>query len=207
MTVTAVKVLTSAERAELSELESCIQRGMSSFIEVGNALLRIRERELFRATHATFTEYVEERWGMGGRSARRTISSAQVAQRLAILTDVKVENVSQARVLDEVVKKSSPKVAAEILEETVGQGKGKALDIQAAAEARGIEIIGSNQRARRVKEIASADPKERADHLARQFTHDRKKIGPPMSKEEIRYLVEVINEMAPSGTMVSITRN
>lgn len=62
----------------LSECETIIERGLSTFVEVGNALLEIRDSRLYRESHATFEDYCKERWGMDRRRANKFIQAADV---------------------------------------------------------------------------------------------------------------------------------
>jgi len=68
--------LPSSERAELARCEGIIERGLRTFTEVGNALLRIRDGRLYRAEFATFEAYCRERWGMRHNYADRLIRAA-----------------------------------------------------------------------------------------------------------------------------------
>jgi hypothetical protein len=45
--------LSDSERVELAECEKTIERGLVTFYQVGNALLRIREGRLFRPAHTS----------------------------------------------------------------------------------------------------------------------------------------------------------
>lgn len=72
------------EVTELGRLEAVIERGLTTFVEVGNALLEIRERRLYRETHGTFEGYCRERWGWSRVHAHRHIQAAQVAGVLPI---------------------------------------------------------------------------------------------------------------------------
>ena len=72
-----------AERKTLAELEKVIERHKLSFVEVGEALTRIRDERLYRDTHATFEGYCQERWGWGRTRAHRLIEAAEVAQNIA----------------------------------------------------------------------------------------------------------------------------
>lgn len=67
----------------LSECEGIIERGLSTFVEVGNALLEIRDSRLYRESHATFEDYCRERWAMAKTHANRLIGAAQVVSDLA----------------------------------------------------------------------------------------------------------------------------
>ena len=74
--------LTINERAELGTLEGIISREMKSFMDVGNALLTIRDRQLYREQFRNFKAYCTERWGMSKNYANRLISGCQVAVNL-----------------------------------------------------------------------------------------------------------------------------
>jgi hypothetical protein len=60
----------------LSELETTIERGLKTFVEVGNALAEIRDSRLYRESYATFEDYCRERWGMSKRHAVSCIAAA-----------------------------------------------------------------------------------------------------------------------------------
>jgi len=50
--------------AELRAAEGVIERGKQVFVQVGQALMDIRKRKGYHlAGHATFEDYVKERWG------------------------------------------------------------------------------------------------------------------------------------------------
>src|SRR6201984_160536 len=66
------------QEIRLQELEESIEEGLKTFIEVGNALLEIRDSKLYRQMHSTFEEYCRERWSMTDRRARQLINSVQV---------------------------------------------------------------------------------------------------------------------------------
>jgi hypothetical protein len=55
---------TPSEAENLDRLEAVAHDGWSTFLRVGEALEEIRDRQLFRASHATFEEYLQERWGI-----------------------------------------------------------------------------------------------------------------------------------------------
>lgn len=68
--------------ARLTELEAVIERGRQTFVEVGLALLEIRDSRLYRESHPTFEDYCRERWGWSRIHAHRQIEAAQVAAML-----------------------------------------------------------------------------------------------------------------------------
>lgn len=62
----------------LADLEVIIERGKSAFVEVGEALIEIRESRLYRAEYSTFEAYCQGRWGFAGRTARQLMDAAEV---------------------------------------------------------------------------------------------------------------------------------
>ena len=59
--------LSAIEQDELTILETTIESGLHSFMEVGNALAEIRDKRLYRAAFGSFTDYCRERWGIERR--------------------------------------------------------------------------------------------------------------------------------------------
>jgi len=89
------------EIVDLIRLESKIQRGLETFMEVGSALMEINERKLYRHTHKTFAVYCREKWGMSKSYAYDLISGAKTAHHiLSGASDVqRPETESQMRIL------------------------------------------------------------------------------------------------------------
>lgn len=71
------------EKALLHNCESTIRRGLESFIEVGQAILTIRDQRLYRETHNTFEDYCREVLDMSARRAYQLVDSAGVAMNLS----------------------------------------------------------------------------------------------------------------------------
>ena len=69
--------LSEKDQTQLEQCEEIIGRGLSTFFEVGSALLRIRERRLSRGAYPTFEMYCRERWGIGRSYAWRLIGAAE----------------------------------------------------------------------------------------------------------------------------------
>jgi len=74
----ATKALTIAEASALARHESMIERGRSTFIEVGRALLKIRDGRLYRQGYGTFEEYCQDRWHWGRKYVNKQIAAAEV---------------------------------------------------------------------------------------------------------------------------------
>lgn len=66
----------------LLHYENTIERGLKSFIEVGEALLEIKQNKLYKEKYKTFSEYCEQRWGFSIRQSQRYISALKVVQNI-----------------------------------------------------------------------------------------------------------------------------
>jgi hypothetical protein len=91
--------LTATERKTLTKCEKVIQKNLAAFVEVGQALFDIRTDKLYRASHATFEAYCQERWDIGKSQAYRLIASAEAVANLSPIGDVLPANEAQARPL------------------------------------------------------------------------------------------------------------
>lgn len=67
------------QQRRLSQLEAVVRDGLQKFIEVGNALLEIRDERLYRERHATFEEYLRDRWNIGRSRGYQLIEAAAVS--------------------------------------------------------------------------------------------------------------------------------
>lgn len=76
-------VMSLEERQELAQHEQIIERGLKTFVDVGNALLAIRERKLYRDDYKTFETYCQNRWGFTSERARLLMRSAEVMDNLS----------------------------------------------------------------------------------------------------------------------------
>src|ERR1700750_1967586 len=77
-----VSPLTHQEKIRLRSLVQTIQRGMSTFLEVGSSLLELRSSRLYRETHSTFEEFCRDTFGLARSTCDGMIKSASVAQSL-----------------------------------------------------------------------------------------------------------------------------
>jgi len=92
------EVLTFSEVQRLDELEQVVETGLTVFVQVGNALLEIRDSRLYRQQFPTFEAYCRERWGMNRRYANRLIEAAGVVETLGPIGPIP-QTESQARPL------------------------------------------------------------------------------------------------------------
>jgi hypothetical protein len=105
------------DQEALADCEAVIERGLAPFVEVGQALLRIREERLYRGTHKSFDDYCRERWQWSKGHANRQIEAAQVVQNLTPI-GVTPKNEAQARELAPLPPEQQREVAATIDFET-----------------------------------------------------------------------------------------
>jgi protein gp37 len=92
------KSLTSAEQIELAKHEAAIERGLKTFVDVGNALLAIRDARLYRQTHRTFEDYCQDRWDLTRSYANEVIRAANVVGNLeGIPSNLLPQAVNQVR--------------------------------------------------------------------------------------------------------------
>jgi len=70
--------LTTNEQAELERCEAVIDRGLKTFVDVGNALLTIRDERLYREQWGTFEAYCWDRWGLKRFRAYELMEAATV---------------------------------------------------------------------------------------------------------------------------------
>ena len=101
--------LNEIEQAELHRHESVIQRGKQAFIEVGTALMSIRDGRLYKGEYDTFEEYCQSKWGFSRNFAHMQIQSAGIAGEL--LTTVNIPNENTAREFISVPAEDRPVIA------------------------------------------------------------------------------------------------
>jgi hypothetical protein len=125
--MSALSTLTDAERTERDQLEQVVSAGVMSFIEVGNALLTIADKRLYRETHGSFEPYCREKWGMSARRAYQLCEAAKTVSDVNNCSQSDPElrnNVSQlnARSASELAK-VEPEKRAEVLKKAKATGK------------------------------------------------------------------------------------
>src|SRR5271163_4497549 len=78
--------LSLPDQAFLHTREKIIDRGRETFLEVGRALLEIRDHNdgiLYKKSYGTFEAYCQERWGFGKAYAYRLMGAAKIAEELS----------------------------------------------------------------------------------------------------------------------------
>lgn len=116
------------ERARLKDCERAIERGMSTFVEVGKALAEIRDSKLYRDTHKTFQAYVKQRWGHDRNWAYSLIDASGAAENVSHA----IQN-PNARQAVELAKAPAEK-QAEVWEKVTSEGEPTAAKVKAAVQ-------------------------------------------------------------------------
>lgn len=116
LTQPAAEVSVDVSR-ELASQEARIAAGLSAFVEVGDALLKIKEAKLYRQNYPSWETYLQNRWGMSDSQSTRLISASQICREIAGagVTPPAIE--SHARELRSVPEGERAKVWAEITTE------------------------------------------------------------------------------------------
>lgn len=66
----------------LNKYEAVIQKGLDQFLKVGQALLHIKNKRLYRHKYQNFDQYLKDRWGISGSYGYQLIASSQIASEL-----------------------------------------------------------------------------------------------------------------------------
>lgn len=122
-------VLTDSEETELAQHEATIERGLKTFVDVGQALLAIRDARLYRKHNPTFEGYCQERWQMQRAHAYRLIDAAEVVGNLSPIGDIVPATESQARPLTQLPPEVQPVIWQRAVE-TAPNGKITAAHVQ-----------------------------------------------------------------------------
>lgn len=122
----------------LASYEAVIEQGMQSFddtLEVGRALARIRDEQLYKATHKTFSLYCESRWSISRRRAYQLIDAAALAENLCTTVHKLPTCERQIRPLSKLPESEQQIAWIEALE-IAGRGTVTAMHVQQAVNRR-----------------------------------------------------------------------
>jgi hypothetical protein len=112
----------SKEIRLLARCESVIEKGMATFVEVGRALMEIRDGLLYRDQYDTFQDYCKERWGFGRQRAYQLICAAKANENVKhCLTNTHPANARQAAELAKLPDEQQAKAWEEVVVRTDGK--------------------------------------------------------------------------------------
>lgn len=163
--------------ATLAQCEAVIAHGLRTFVEVGDALLVIRDERLYRETHATFEDYCRDRWDLDKPYAHRLITASEVARVLvpngtAPKTEAVARELAPLRAAPEqlreawteVVQQHGPAPTAAQVREVVKDHRPTPIDVHAEFAkrdpdvAKAVAVRDSNTIATVLLEISNAGP-------------------------------------------------
>lgn len=153
------QLLTASEQNELERCEVVIKQGLETFIEVGQALLTIREKRLYRLEFGTFEDYCLDRWGMKRRQAYRFIDASVVVANVSNWTQNLPQTESQARPLTQL----QPEAQREAWKEVVQQAEQTNQPITAAKVQ---DVVNTFKQAK--QEYREAREVQRAEQLQKK---------------------------------------
>lgn len=165
----ATEMLSVTEKGELDDLEAVIERGLETFVEVGNALLTIRDRRLWKGEFPDFTGYCQVRWGFSGRRANQLIEAASV------IGEVQSSNGNNC----------SPNGSGDIKNEVLPANEGQARELAKAPE--GERAAAWNEAVDTAPKV-NGKPKVTAAHVQQVVA----KRMPPPEPDEVDDAVEAV---------------
>ena len=124
------EAISLTESKRLIELESVIERGQKTFLEVGDALTEIRDSRIYRSDYGTFDEYCKIKWGWQRQRAYELISAALTVNELPAKCNQLITREGQARALAAVPAEKR----VEVVEKAAAAGPVTAKSITEAAK-------------------------------------------------------------------------
>lgn len=126
-------MVTDVITTRLAECERVIERGLNTFVEVGAALLEIRDSRLYKDNYSTFEDYCRERWGIEKRHAYRLMDAAGVVENVSNWTQILPTNEAQVRPLTGLSPETQAQVWQQVID-TAPAGKITAAFVQETVE-------------------------------------------------------------------------
>lgn len=130
---TVLSELNSVEQDRLTLCESIIEKGLNTFVEVGNALFEIRNNKLYRGSFTTFENYCKDRWNLKRQRAYELMDAAAVVNTLSEISDKNESEIqttivipskeSHAAALSKVPENLRTEVWEKVLEKNQSTGK------------------------------------------------------------------------------------
>jgi hypothetical protein len=128
----AAQALSLPERSRLAELEQVVDRGLQTFVEVGEALQEIRDGRLYRETHATFRDYCRDRFGFSDSRGRQLIAAARTVTEVTLLGLPAPANEREARALARLLRAGEPEATFAGINATLRDARRRVPELSAA---------------------------------------------------------------------------
>ena len=199
-----MEILNIDETNELERCEIVIKQGLQTFIEVGQALMTIKEKRLYRIVFKTFEDYCVERWAFKKTQAYQLIDASVVISNLSAIAEILPKTESQTRPLTslepeiqkevwtEVVKTHGDNITAAKVQEVVNEWKPVNHEIKEIKSEPMFAISTPEELLKKAKEVA----RERAE-VKRQII-DQKGSTEVIPMEDL----ELIKRMKQGETVV-----
>jgi len=84
----SVNMLNLVERRDLERCETEIRKDLGAFVRVGQAMLEIKERKLYREKYSTFEQYCQQSWGYKRHYAYHLLSAAAVCSEMLTMVNI-----------------------------------------------------------------------------------------------------------------------
>jgi hypothetical protein len=204
-----MEILNIDESHELERCEVVIKQGLQTFIEVGQALMTIKEKRLYRISFKTFEDYCTHKWGMVQQSATRLIRAYETVTNLQSepMGSLLPESERQVRPLTSL----EPEIQKEVWKEVVKQSDETRQPITAAK----VQTVVNdwkplNQEIKEIKNepmFAISTPEEllkKAKEVAKERAEVKRQIIDQKGSTEVIPLedLELINKMKEGETVV-----
>lgn len=179
--------LAASEQARLVDLEATVERGLATFVEVGNALMEIRDGRLYRTTHGAFEDYCRERWGFSRQRANQLVDAATLTTTVVSQGLPAPTNEAQARELAPL--RSEPEKMNEAWAEASSDGEPTALKVREAVGRR-MDVHYSSER------DDWSTPQDLFDELDAEFHFDLDVCATPQSAKCATYFTKETDGLA-----------
>lgn len=137
---------------KLTKCEIVIENGLRTFVDVGTALLEIRDERLYRKDFETFEDYCRGRWNMVRQHANRLIAAAETIGYLEPIGSILPTSEWQTRPLTQLEPEEQRQAWQRVIEKAPATGITAALVLQAARE------INREKQAKRRKDQIAETP-------------------------------------------------
>ena len=134
--------ITLPESARLIELEKVVVAGLQSWIEVGEALIEIRDSRLYRIEAGTFEEYCQSKFKIQKSYVYQLMTGSKVARDLSATADVSQKAIRE-------IAKVAPEKRQEVFEKATATASGH---VPTAREIKQVvEIVEAEESPKQVK--------------------------------------------------------
>jgi len=199
-----MEILNIDESHELERCEVVIKQGLQTFIEVGQALMTIKEKRLYRIGYKTFEDYCVEKWSISRPRAFQLIEAANVISGLSTIVDILPKTESQVRPLTSLEPEIQKQVWTEVVK-THGENI-TAAKVQTVVN----DWKPINQEIKEIKSepmFAISTPEEllkKAKEVAKERAEVKKQIIDQKGSTEVIPIadLELINRMKKGETVV-----